>query len=940
MKHVKLFEAFENIADLTKALHFELDPKTAEEMKIELGKRQGEVSKRKQIEGGDYSLRRFRKSIKFGDGTYLGVFLPGSYDAATSTLGDGPHKKAVKKIKWTQKKYDQWLEDVASNDGWKNASDMAQNAKNEPGLIDWVKKNNRGEDAMQRIQWDIEAFAESVVTEAKFTKADISYQLALDYSGRTAPRVKKFTSKEIHVVYGYKVDPQSVIDSIKILDPNLKVTHIKWNDISSGGGTHSFKINESAVTEKMSLSEIKKITKTKEYKEILQATDNVQEVSDIWNMLDPKMFKFTEDEFEDIFDDWWNTQSYDSLEEFSTGGSTEDAITLYKHLLPYVTESVVTEAKSKVDVASLSIGNTYKDSKGYLVKVMDIAGSGDTWYIGLKDRFGKTKVLKGSLDKGVNLYESVVTEAKMSKEKIESLIWSLENEKDSWHPSSASKKKSMLDKLKKDLSKFESVVTEAVHYVGPFIFSDTSTDTELLRMYDDAVEGASSWQRGMQYSKGDYEKAYKTIEVILKKRGVAIVESEINEAFEYVTDKLEKGDEIEFPTLDIKFIVTEVNFKPNKRYKDAFVFKDDKRLSIYPPPTSKDAVGYKLEDVKDSSYTAFYYCYKTNNGIIMKLAIKGFNESVNEDNVTFTLDDGGLDDKFLSKREFSRNLDYKEDGRDTYYVLPRRDFDRFQDWADSSGYDTDEVIDVIEESTNEGLSKSSIKKMIKDINKQIETETGGDGESLDNETLQALEQERERLEAIIEGVLPHINEGRASAKTLLTMVVNGNASDVEGIKLSKDMADAYLHWMNQSTYGKRFSDLPFYKLFSASFNWGIERYIGRGLKPELKELKQKASEMRKSEVFEAKVLNRAEITDFLEKYLKFIKNSEEFDGVEGGIWTTAEDGAKKGGLRIFDYYNESSKYEFGVLKSFADLLSKRGWYCEFYDPGTVMIWEE
>lgn len=54
----------------------------------------------------------------------------------------------------------------------------------------------------------------------------------------------------------------------------------------------------------------------------------------------------------------------------------------------------------------------------------------------------------------------VVNEAKFTKEKIEGLIYSLENEKDSWHPSSPSKKKAMLDKLKKDLSKFESVVTE------------------------------------------------------------------------------------------------------------------------------------------------------------------------------------------------------------------------------------------------------------------------------------------------------------------------------------------------------------------------------------------------------------------------------------------------------------------------------------------------
>ena len=161
---------FDGIADLVKSLHFETDPKTAEEKKIELGRKQGEVSKRKQIESGEYSLRRFRKEIKFGDGTYLGVFLPGSYDAAISTLGDGPHKKAVAKIKWSQKKYNQWLEDMASNGGAENAFDMAQNAKNEPGLIDWVKKSFRGEDPLQRIQWDIEGYAESNKTTMKYVQ--------------------------------------------------------------------------------------------------------------------------------------------------------------------------------------------------------------------------------------------------------------------------------------------------------------------------------------------------------------------------------------------------------------------------------------------------------------------------------------------------------------------------------------------------------------------------------------------------------------------------------------------------------------------------------------------------------------------------------------------------------------------------------------------------
>ena len=147
-------------------LHFETDPKKAEELKIEIGKSQGEVTRKKQIEGGEYSLKRFRKEIKYDTtGEDLGIFKPGSYMAATSTLGDGPHKKAVKKIKWNLKKYNQWLEDVASNGGWENAYDMAQNAKHEPGLLDWAKKEFRGEDVMQRIQWDIEAFAESTDTK-------------------------------------------------------------------------------------------------------------------------------------------------------------------------------------------------------------------------------------------------------------------------------------------------------------------------------------------------------------------------------------------------------------------------------------------------------------------------------------------------------------------------------------------------------------------------------------------------------------------------------------------------------------------------------------------------------------------------------------------------------------------------------------------------------
>ena len=64
------------------------------------------------------------------------------------------------------------------------------------------------------------------------------------------------------------------------------------------------------------------------------------------------------------------------------------------------------------------------------------------------------------------------------------------------------------------------------------------------------------------------------------------------------------------------------------------------------------------------------------------------------------------------------------------------------------------------ESVTEGMSKSAIKKAIKVIDQQIEDEEGGDGEPLDNETLQALEQERERLLGMNERkYIKRLNEG-------------------------------------------------------------------------------------------------------------------------------------------------------------------------------------
>jgi len=83
---------------------------------------------------------------------------------------------------------------------------------------------------------------------------------------------------------------------------------------------------------------------------------------------------------------------------------------------------------------------------------------------------------------------------------------------------------------------------------------------------------------------------------------------------------------------------------------------------------------------------------------------------------------------------------------------------------------------------------------------------------------------------------------------------------VEGIKLSKEMAQAFLDWQRMSTYGKKFGKLPFYMLFTAAFNWGLDRYIGKDkkIKDEYKELKAKAKEMSKQQKMKAESVNEEE----------------------------------------------------------------------------------
>lgn len=103
--------------------------------------------------------------------------------------------------------------------------------------------------------------------------------------------------------------------------------------------------------------------------------------------------------------------------------------------------------------------------------------------------------------------------------------------------------------------------------------------------------------------------------------------------------------------------------------------------------------------------------------------------------------------------------------------------------------------------------------------------------------------------------------------------------------------------------------------------------------------KKEAQYAIESVVTEAKKLDRDEMMIWLEDHLSLVRTSEEFDGAEGGIWTSGEDNDTYKNKVIYDYYSEDIRNrEFGVLNKWEKELNKRGWYSEWYDPGTVMIW--
>jgi hypothetical protein len=82
------------------------------------------------------------------------------------------------------------------------------------------------------------------------------------------------------------------------------------------------------------LNEAKIKTDKKSYDELSQAIDKAGTTEDIWNQLDPKLFPIEFDEFEIIFDKWWdkNARHYDSIKGFAKNATKSDVESLLVHI--------------------------------------------------------------------------------------------------------------------------------------------------------------------------------------------------------------------------------------------------------------------------------------------------------------------------------------------------------------------------------------------------------------------------------------------------------------------------------------------------------------------------------------------------------------------------------------------------------------------------------
>jgi hypothetical protein len=154
---------------------------------------------------------------------------------------------------------------------------------------------------------------------------------------------------------------------------------------------------------------------------------------------------------------------------------------------------------------------------------------------------------------------------------------------------------------------------------------------------------------------------------------------------------------------------------------------------------------------------------------------------------------------------------------------------------------------------------------------------------------------------------------------------------MKAYRVSEETAIAVL----DSREGRHFADFIISKTTKPNIVDAMAAYFGSAAR-----LYNFLNSVEESIVYESAYIERDQMMNILETKYKFpfVRTTEEFDGSKGGIWTSGESSPVLGGKKIYNYYAEGAAYELGVLKRFEQAINKLGWYSEWHDAGTMMIW--
>ena len=178
-----------------------------------------------------------------------------------------------------------------------------------------------------------------------------------------------------------------------------------------------------------------------------------------------------------------------------------------------------------------------------------------------------------------------------------------------------------------------------------------------------------------------------------------------------------------------------------------------------------------------------------------------------------------------------------------------------------------------------------------------------------------------------------LNEARqAPAKKLFKMVVKGSTSEIEGQKISKEMAQAALDWFDRSTYARKYEKQVKTAGMGAvaplifGDHWGIKKTIPSKLKAEFKELQQ----VYKREMAAESILTESDATPTM-------LLAQEIEGAEyhmafsdGGIGVDARSTKKtwEDGVPVLKYIARAPKKSVEIPKGKFEVVidDKYGWY--------------